>query len=213
MKILVLFLMFFGVLAAGAQEMDTTYVVNEQGQTIGLIHEKGVVPVLRESPAPETEAAALETKKTVSKNKTSSRMEIDSVAYYQKLVDRYTQSGLRKRSVGQSMLIGGAIGLGVGLLLMVTAEDDNCDYGCSSDDDFDDGLQFLSGYVLALGGGVMIGVGATLKIVGGAKLRKAERYNNALKRYVERKQALSLRVAPIFNPVTGALGSRVALEF
>jgi hypothetical protein len=52
-----------------------------------------------------------------------------------------------------------------------------------------------------------------LKIVGGAKLRRAERYDEALKRYLARRQALNLRVDPVFNPVTGALGSRFALDF
>ena len=34
MKHLILFLAIFGVILANAQEMDTTFVVNEQGQTI-----------------------------------------------------------------------------------------------------------------------------------------------------------------------------------
>ena len=37
MKHIILFIALFGVLLANAQEMDTTFVVNEQGQTVGDI--------------------------------------------------------------------------------------------------------------------------------------------------------------------------------
>ena len=52
MKNIILFLAFFGVLLANAQEMDTTFVINEQGQTVGIIHEKGTVPVIPQQQYP-----------------------------------------------------------------------------------------------------------------------------------------------------------------
>ena len=203
MRVLILLLFVFGAFVVHAQEMDTTYIINEQGQTIGLIHEKGTVPVVYNAPV-------------VDKNLSASQS--DSVAYYQDLVNRYTQSGLKKRSTGHGMMIGGGVGIaiGAGLMLYSSARSssycDSYEHDCS-DRDFDNFMQFIAGYGLLVGGGVVFAVGTTLKIVGGAKLRRAERYDEALKRYLVRRQALNLRVDPLLNPVTGALGSRFALEF
>ena len=215
MKCFVLFVLVFGILAVGAQEMDTTYVVNEQGQTIGLIHEKGTVPVLPShmavspvvSPAPNVP-------EPVSQKALSTPAEVDSAAYYQNLVERYTLSGEKKRRSGNGMMIGGGAGLLLGVLMMIHAgaDTDRCgndDYGCN-DAEF---LEFFTGYGVAIAGGAVFGVGVVLKIVGGAKLRKAERYDSELKRYTERRQSVNLRISPQFNLLTGALGSRVALEF
>ncbi len=46
MKHILLILAIFGAVLVHAQEMDTTYIKNEQGQTVGIIHEKGTVPVI-----------------------------------------------------------------------------------------------------------------------------------------------------------------------
>ena len=211
MRVIVLFMIFFGVLVANAQEMDTTYVVNEQGQTIGLIHEKGTVPVLPPAAEPQPAKIQVAAPEPVPQDAVFSD---DSTRYYQSLVDRYTASGESKRRKGGGMMTGGAIGVGAGALLMVLglaqADNDRCG---ETDCELDGLFTFVAGYGIAIAGGVVFTVGSVIKIVGNSKLRKAERYDNALKRYVERKQTLSLRVAPIFNPVTGALGSRVALEF
>ena len=40
MKHIIYFLVVFGALLAHAQEMDTTFFVNEQGQTIGIVKPK-----------------------------------------------------------------------------------------------------------------------------------------------------------------------------
>ena len=204
MRTLILLLLTLGVFVANAQEMDTTYIINEQGQTVGLIHEKGTVPVVYNAPVVDM--------------KNTSVSQSDSVAYYQNLVNRYTQSGLKKRSTGHGMMIGGGVGIaiGAGLMLYSSARSssycDSYEHDCS-DRDFDNFMGFIAGYGLLIGGGVVFAVGTTLKIVGGAKLRRAERYDEALKRYLARRQALNLRVDPVFNPVTGALGSRFALDF
>jgi hypothetical protein len=196
--VLVLLMAFF----AQAQEMDTTYVIDEQGRTIGLIHEKGTIPRITSVAAPAPVASA-----TVDG--------VDSAAYYQDLVNRYTLSGEKKRGTGNGMMIGGGAGVLLGVLLMVHAEEstDRCgnnDYGCN-DDEF---LEFFTGYGVAIAGCVVFGVGVGLKIAGGAKLRRAERYRESLNRYNARRlQTINLQVEPIINPYNGSYGSRLSLNF
>ena len=187
---------------AQAQEMDTTYVIDEQGRTIGLIHEKGTIPRITSVAAPVPVASA-----TVDG--------VDSAAYYRDLVNRYTLSGEKKRGTGNGMMIGGGAGVLLGVLLMVHAEEstDRCgnnDYGCN-DDEF---LEFFTGYGVAIAGCVVFGVGVGLKIAGGAKLRRAERYRESLNRYNARRlQTINLQVVPIINPYNGSYGSRLSLNF
>ena len=196
-------------LLAHAQELDTTYVIDEQGRTIGLIHEKGTIP--RIAPAAPTPAPAPVAESTP----VSSINGVDSAAYYQDLVNRYALSGEKKRSTGNGMMIGGGVGVLLGVLLMVHAEEstDRCgnnDYGCN-DEEF---LEFFTGYGAAIAGVVVFGVGVGLKIAGAAKLRRAVRYKESLDRYNARKlQTLKLQVEPIINARKGALGSRLSLNF
>ena len=195
---------------AHAQEMDTTYVIDEQGRTIGLIHEKGTIP--RIAPAPASVAAPAPVAESTP---VSSINGVDSAAYYQDLINRYTLSGEKKRSAGNGMMIGGGVGVLLGVFLMVHAEEstDHCgnnDYGCN-DEEF---LEFFTGYGAAIAGVVVFGVGVTLKIVGGTKLRRAARYRESLNRYNARRlETLKLQVEPIINARKGAFGSRLSLNF
>ena len=113
------------------------------------------------------------------------------------------------------MMIGGGAGLLLGVLMMVDAYEgaDRCgneDYGCN-DEEF---LEFFTGYGVAIAGGVVFGVGVTLKIVGGAKLRRAARYRESLERYnSSRLQALEFRLEPSINPYNGSYGSKLSLSF
>ena len=195
---------------AHAQEMDTTYVIDEQGRTIGLIHEKGTIPKIAPVATPVAAPAPVAESTPV-----SSINGVDSAAYYQDLINRYTLSGEKKRSVGNGMMIGGSVGVLLGVLLMVHAEEstDHCgnnDYGCN-DEEF---LEFFTGYGAAIAGVVVFGVGVTLKIVGGTKLRRAARYRESLNRYNARRlETLKLQVEPIVNARKGAFGSRLSLNF
>ena len=211
MKKLILFLVIFGAFLAHAQEMDTTYVVNEQGQTVGIIHEKGTIPVVakpqqypvqQQYPAQPNPAFAF-----------------DSTLYYQSLIDRYSTSGNRFRRVGNGMMIGGGIGAGFGLFLFIVgmSQIDYCDDYSYNDDgcDNDEGvLAALSGYILMIGGVTVFTVGVPLKIVGGAKLRRADRYHDILLKYQMRRQySLKLRAAPMIDPINNSLGGKLALDF
>ena len=195
---------------AHAQEMDTTYVIDEQGRTIGLIHEKGTIP--RIAPAPASVAAPAPVAESTP---VSSINGVDSAAYYQDLINRYTLSGEKKRSAGNGMMIGGSVGVLLGVLLMVHAEEstDHCgnnDYGCN-DEEF---LEFFTGYGAAIAGGIVFGVGVGLKIAGAAKLRRAVRYKESLDRYNARRiQTLNFRVEPLINPYSGSYGSKISLSF
>lgn len=206
MRSFVCVLILLMALLAHAQEMDTTYVIDEQGRIIGLIHEKGTIPRITRvaAPVPVAEQTLV-----------ASVNGVDSSAYYQDLINRYTLSGEKKRSAGNAMMIGGSVGVLLGVLLMVHAEEstDRCgnnDYGCN-DDEF---LEFFTGYGAAIAGVVVFGVGVTLKIVGSSKLRRAVRYKESLDRYNTRKlQTLKLQVEPIINARKSAFGSRLSLNF
>ena len=89
MKYFVAILILFSAFAVYAQEMDTTYVVNEQGETIGLIHEKGAIS------------------------------DTDSSAIYLDLIETYTERGNAQRSSGKAMMLGGGLTFGVGTAVMI----------------------------------------------------------------------------------------------
>ena len=143
----------------------------------------------------------------------------DSVAYYQNLIERYSRSGNSMRRGGNAMMIGGGITFGVGILMMVTAAADasnDCyynDYSCQEDRDDAENVA-VAGYLIAIGGGAIFTTGLVLKIVGGSKLRKAERFRNSLVQYNYRRQhALQLQIEPLTNARKGSYGSRLSLNF
>ena len=97
MKIAICFFVLLFTLLAQAQELDTTYVIDEQGRTIGLIHEKGTVPKIAPVAAP---APTLQNPEPVSTSVSNGYVDgVDSAAYYQNLVERYTLSGEKKQYV------------------------------------------------------------------------------------------------------------------
>lgn len=140
----------------------------------------------------------------------------DSTVYYQSIIDNYITSGNKLRKAGNGMMIGGGIGTGVGLFMFLIGMsqietcDDYDDNGC----DDDGAVMLVAGYLGMLVGIPVFATGLTLKIFGGAKLRKADRYNGILARYQMRRQySLKLRAAPQFNPVNNSLGGKLALDF
>ena len=145
----------------------------------------------------------------------------DSVAYYQNLIERYSRSGNSMRRGGNAMMIGGGIAFGVGLLAffsgVIEADDyDDCHYSddyCSENREDAQNIA-LAGYLIAIGGGAVFTTGLVLKIIGGSKLRKADRYQNILMQYNYRRQhALQLEIEPMINARKGSYGSRLSLNF
>ena len=200
MKHIILFLAFFGVLLANAQEMDTTFVVNEQGQTVGIIHEKGTVPVI-----PQQQATA-----PVAQQQPAVMLEADSTAYYESMIDKYTQSGNSTRRAGKGMMLGGGIGAAVGLLMIVGAcsdDDENSNNNCNS-------TLASTGLLLMFSGATVFGIGTIVKIVGSSKIRRARRYEDRFQKYRMRQQySMKLRFDPLIDPINKQVGGNLALDF
>ena len=200
MKHIILFLAFFGVLLANAQEMDTTFVVNEQGQTVGIIHEKGTVPVI-----PQQQATA-----PVAQQQPAVMLEADSTAYYESMIDKYTQSGNSTRRAGKGMMLGGGIGAAVGLLMLVGAcsdDDENSNNNCNS-------TLASTGLLLMFSGATVFGIGTIVKIVGSSKIRRARRYEDRFQKYRMRQQySMKLRFDPLIDPINKQVGGNLALNF
>jgi len=228
-------------LAAFAQEMDTTYVLNEKGETIGIIHEKGTNPFVAapapaEDPAvaapaptevaPVSESPAPAKKRSVYASGPAEKsaapetvalqgpvFEDDSTRYYQGLVDHYITSGNKLRRVGNGMMLGGGIGLGAGLMLMVAGLNETHEDYYGDDEMTGTGAaMFLTGYVMVLASPEVFATGLVLKIVGGSRLRKGQRYEDKLTSY-RLRNAYSFSAVPTFNPVNGAMGGAFALNF
>ena len=136
----------------------------------------------------------------------------DSVAYYQNMIEIYTQSGNSKRRTGKVMMMGGGIAAGIGGLMMLGGL---ANMECSEDHCDDDGaISYIAGYLILLGGAAVFTTGIVVKIVGGSKLRKAERFRNSLVQYNYRRQhTLQLQIEPLINARKGAYGSRLSLNF
>ncbi len=223
MKHIILFIAFFGVLLANAQEMDTTFVINEQGQTVGIIHEKGTVPVMPQQqqideqvpqyPVQQYPAQQPQQQQTYSAQQANAAFGPDSTMYYQSLIDKYTISGNKTRRAGKIMMITGGIAAGVGVLFISLASESECgnyDEECEEEVDNLDG----AGALLLLGGGAVFTTGLVLKIVGGSKLRKARRYEDSLQKYKMRQQySLKLRFDPLIDPINKKAGANLAMEF
>ena len=150
----------------------------------------------------------------------------DSVAFYQELVDRYSEVGSRQRQNGGVWLgvgIGSAVVGGVMAIMGVVQAVSHCDseydeYGnerCTNSDPNDMILMF-GGYTFLLAGTAGIVTGITLKITGGIKLRRARRYQEKLDYWREEPQgisALELKIMPLVLPQEKAMGAALALGF
>ena len=229
MKHIIFFLAIFGALLANAQEMDTTFVVNEQGQTVGIVHEKGTVPVMpgQQQPSYAEEASAQpdylhsqsNLQPEVQPLQASPAFGYDSTQYYQSLVDRYTQSGRKLRGAGAGMMIGGGIGAGVGVVMMVAGlagAVDNCAESSADvcEAEGDDAAMFVVGYLATIVGATVFTTGIVVKAIGGSKLRKAQRYEDKLNSYKMRQQySLKMRVLPVIDPINNVYGGQLAFDF
>ncbi len=214
MKPILLILAIFGAVLLHAQEMDTTYIKNEQGQTIGIIHEKGTVPVLpRTTPAmvPVASPAPQPTPQPAPQYATSP-YDFDSTAFYLNQIETYTRLGESKRRIGNGMMIGGGIGFAAGVVLLFSGM---ASMQCNEDSCEDDGVaMYLTGLLAASASEVIFVIGVVNKFVGSSKLRRANLYRQSLDLYNIRKQrSLKIGVSPIINPYNGAFGSKLALNF
>jgi len=234
MKHIIYFLVVFGALLAHAQEMDTTFFVNEQGQTIGIVKPK------EEQAAPAPVPAAVQTQqesdgstwgsspfeKPIQQKSAASYgtpqqnpnyYAFDSTFYYQDKIDRYTKSGESKRSTGTGLMIGGAIGTAVGVLLIAAGDVENCETQSSGyyyEETCEASGSFVAGVYMITGGVAVFSTGFVVRLIGGSRLRKAERYKEILNRYnMYKPQAAILQVKPVLQPFKGAFGGEMSLGF
>ena len=191
----------FLTLAAFAQEMDTTYIKNEQGQTVGIIHEKGTVPVIPKV-APAYAYSAQQ----------------DSIeARYTKKAERSTQSGARFKSVSTKLFIGGGIGLAVSVPAFIYSISISIPVKSTDSTENMEPADEISMAVLSFAGvGVSIGVliaGAICKYSSVRRFRDAEHFKKELELYRQQKPSVSLEILPVFNPINQALGGNLLLDF
>lgn len=209
MKYIVAILFFVAV--SFAQEMDTTYVVNEFGQTVGYIHEKGTpvkvapAPMVNQAPAPW---ASLQTQHTAQ----------DSLRKMEKLRDVYYARGGQLSARGNGFVVGGSVGVGVGLLMFIVGFSNMSDDDSDSeyeDDDVNVGYFFMgfAGYAVTIVGGLCLTAGIISKIVGSSKIRKGDRLDWRIKQYQEKMKVTDIRFIPTYNIRTGAVGGNLALNF
>ena len=193
MKHIILFIALFGVLLANAQEMDTTFVVNEQGQTVGIIHEKGTVPVMPQ----QQQAAQPVQMQAAPVQQANPAFGYDSTAYYMDMINVYTEA-----AVGVGMLVVGA--------------QESCDedaWGRETCTSNSDELAGTGAFVM-IGGALVFGAGTIVKIVGSSKIRRARRYEDRLQKYKMRQQSsLKLRFDPLIDPINKQVGGNLALNF
>ena len=212
MKHIILFIALFGVLLANAQEMDTTFVVNEQGQTVGIIHEKGTVPVMPQ----QQQAAQPVQMQAAPVQQANPAFGYDSTAYYMDMINVYTESGNRIRRAGKIMMLSGGIAAAVGVGMLVVGAQESCDedaWGRETCTSNSDELAGTGAFVM-IGGALVFGAGTIVKIVGSSKIRRARRYEDRLQKYKMRQQySLKLRFDPLIDPINKQVGGNLALNF
>lgn len=220
MKKLLASLVMFLAVASFAVEMDTLFVVNAEGETIGLVYEKGSVPVIPDdlgivgvvakdgSMTPIKETAPVIAPKAVRRVETANRENVrlnrtyvdvaDSAQYYQDLADRYRTSGASKARNGRFMMVVGGVAAILGFSILM--------------DDDDISANMAGAAALSLvGGSAVFTVGTVFSCIGSSRIRKASRLEDKARHF--RASMASLKVVPTANPVDGSVGGTIAFNF
>ena len=222
MKRLILFIAIFGALLANAQEMDTTFFVNAQGQTIGIVHEKGTLPVIPQQQQTNELQSQNQTMQqqmlAASEQQANLAFDYDSTSFYEDLIQQNTESGNKIRRVGKGMMLGGGIGAGLGLAFIylgATAIDCETDkYGNETCQPNSGEILIPAGVIAMIGGAMVFGAGTIVKLVGGIKIRKARHYEIKFQKYQRKQQySVKLRLDPLIDPINKMAGVNLAMEF
>lgn len=214
MKKSLFFLIFLLTFGAFAQEMDTTFVVNQNGETIGIIHKRGEAPVIPSNISSANAMAPAPVATQVPMDQSVNYA--DSVTYYQRLAEESTISGHKLRSAGSGLMIGGGIGTGVGIgLLIAGLSTETYNY---KEDQYEmtggGAAMYLIGYVLTCTMPELFITGIVLKCVGGARLRNAARREQTADYFKSLSNPMSsLRISPTVNPLNRSLGGNLAFNF
>ncbi|MCQ2125296.1 MAG: hypothetical protein MJZ25_14045 [Fibrobacter sp.] len=207
-RLVLIFCLLFSV-CAFAQEMDTTFVVTADGDTVGLVHKKGEYPVvpdkflgrMKQGVAPELTPVQKSAQKAVEAESRLNETYVDSIKYYQALVDQYN-------SEGRIRLYLGWCGIFAGLAVMAVGND------ISSSGESRTGKPSEMWANFALCGGLGISIaGFVVRSMGARRLEKAEEYTRTRDMYKRYGSRISVSVAPVVNPISKALGGNLALSF
>ncbi len=125
--------------------------------------------------------------------------QIDSVEYYQNLVDRYNRSGETKKRLGNRLMIGGGVAAVLGSLMMLDSYNEDND-------------EFLLGYLSMFFGTGAFVTGVFVKRAGVSRLHRAKDYEEKLLSY-QNRNAYAVKVAPVVNPISRSVGGALALNF
>lgn len=134
--------------------------------------------------------------------------EIDSVMYYNELVDRYESKAKREKIAYTALFsLGGAFFIGGTSLIVYDVA--FRDYDKVDESSFPVGIM---GYTLIVGSVAFIIGGVFLKIMGNLHEKRIPMYQEKSSDYAKRHSAY-LTIAPIVDPVRGRLGSLTMLNW
>lgn len=183
MKKLIFILLLLLSVGAMAQAMDTTLVVDAQGDTVGLVYKKGEHPVI-----PEEYDIILSP--------------IDSVAYYEEQITKLMFSGVLNATVGAFLLPTGVAGA-VALTVLLSGHND-AGYAIGV------GVFVLPAYGLSA---LVAGLGYYWLKGGMQSFDKARAYEESLDAYVKKQSSVALQFVPVVDPVNKSLGGVLAMNF
>lgn len=159
-----------------AQEMDTTFVMDSRGELIPLVHEKGQL-----SSFSQVQSSTIEDDKAVDADALviADKMTVDSITYYQGLVDKYKASGNHRVNSSLWMTPLGALGLVAGGWMVK-----NVDVGVG---DRSFGWLLITGGFLVGGSALLIG-GVSNGKTGTERQAMSEEYAERLRMFKERRR-------------------------
>lgn len=132
--------------------------------------------------------------------------------YYQSLIDRYNHSGRKWRNISVGMYSGGVAAIILGGIILWQGDGDSGEDSYEDSESSDGISDKMFGILCLSAGGVTMVLGTTFFIVGGSKLKKADKYQELLDEYTERK-SVSLKLTPVIDPVNNRYGGALALSF
>lgn len=204
MKQLLVALFLFFSAGAFAQDLDTLYAIDPSGETVALVFEKGNEPVIPEGMR-LIEFRLGNEDKIVTPEIITDEAEIDSIAYYQNLIDLNNEKDKRYNNTGNILLGSSGAAFLLGTMMLVDAIN-----GGSG------GLGILE----AIGGLCLEGVvlplgvaGLIFKLVGSSKGGDAAEYQRNLDSYKQKNSVVKLDIVPVVNPVNRTIGGNFALVF
>lgn len=208
----ILFFTFITMSFAFAQSPDTLYQ-DEVGNYYKVVYEA----------AEDSTVESGDNANTVVQNQNPATVDltynsgVDSVAYYQNLISRYTSSGNKLRKTGNVLLGVGIPVTVIGLIIYTVGfvnliDETNDDYYYEDESDGSSELMLFTGSALTSLGITAISVSIPLKIIGSTKLKKAKTQQRNLDNYKSRNN-IAFTIVPGYNPVEKQTSINLALQF